>query len=102
MKVNDELVDKLAQLARLEFAAADREAIKTDLEKIIGFCEKLNEVETEGVEPLIYMTDEVADRENLLREDIVSGHLSKEEALLNAPAKDSDYFRAPKVIGKKD
>lgn len=98
MKVNDELVDKLAQLARLEFAAADREAIKTDLEKIIGFCEKLKEVDTEGIEPLIYMTDEV----NVLREDIVSGHLSKEEALLNAPAKDSDYFRAPKVIGKKD
>ena len=96
MKVNDELVDKLAQLARLEFADADREAIKTDLEKVIGFCEKLNEVDTEGVEPLIYMTDEV----NVLREDRVGGHLTKEEALQNAPAKDSDYFRAPKVIAK--
>lgn len=96
MRVNDELVNHLSHLARLEFEAEEREAIKADLEKIIGFCEQLNQVDTEGVEPLIYMTDDV----NVLRADEVKGHLSKADALLNAPKKDSDYFRAPKVIDK--
>lgn len=96
MQVNDELVAQLAHLARLDFEADEKEAIKADLQKILGFCEKLNEVDTEGVEPLIYMTDDT----NVLRNDEVKGHLTKEEALLNAPAKDSDYFRAPKVINK--
>lgn len=96
MQVNDELVAQLAHLARLDFEANEKEAIKADLQKILGFCEKLNEVDTEGVEPLIYMTDDT----NVLRNDEVKGHLTKEEALLNAPAKDSDYFRAPKVINK--
>lgn len=98
MQVNDELIDHLSHLARLEFANQDREAIKADLEKIIGFCEQLNSVDTEGVEPLIYMTDEV----NVLREDVIAGHLTREEALKNAPAKDSDYFRVPKVIGSRE
>lgn len=96
MQVNDELVNHLSHLARLEFEAGERHAIKADLEKIIGFCEQLNQVDTEGVEPLIYMTEDV----NVLRTDEVKGHLDKAEALLNAPKKDSDYFRAPKVIDK--
>lgn len=96
MQVNDELVAQLSHLAKLEFEAEDKEAIKADLEKVVSFCEKLNEVNTDGLEPLIYMTNDV----NVLRDDQVQGHISKEEALKNAPAKDSDYFRAPKVINK--
>lgn len=96
MQVNDELVNHLAHLARLEFEAGDKDAIKADLEKVIGFCEQLSQVDTEGVEPLIYMTDDV----NVLRKDEITGHLTRDEALMNAPAKDSDYFRAPKVIEK--
>jgi aspartyl-tRNA(Asn)/glutamyl-tRNA(Gln) amidotransferase subunit C len=96
MQVNNELVAQLAHLARLEVKPEDKEAMKADLEKVLGFCEKLSEVDTEGVEPLIYMTDDT----NVLRTDEVKGQISKEEALLNAPAKDSDYFRAPKVISK--
>ncbi len=96
MQVNDELVAQLAHLARLEVKPEDKEAMKADLEKVLGFCEKLSEVDTEGVEPLIYITDDT----NVLRTDEVKGQISKEEALLNAPAKDSDYFRAPKVINK--
>jgi aspartyl-tRNA(Asn)/glutamyl-tRNA(Gln) amidotransferase subunit C len=96
IQVNDELINHLAHLAKLEFEAGEKDAIKADLEKIIGFCEQLNQVDTEGVEPLIYMTEDT----NVLRNDEVKGHLTKEEALLNAPKKDSDYFRAPKVIDK--
>lgn len=96
MKIDNELVDKLAELSKLEFEAADKEKIKTDLQKILDLVEKLEEVDVTGVEPLIYMTDE----KNVLRKDQVQGMVSKADALLNAPQKDSDYFKVPKVIKK--
>jgi aspartyl-tRNA(Asn)/glutamyl-tRNA(Gln) amidotransferase subunit C len=98
MKITNEKVDQLAQLARLSFEGAEKEAIRTDLEKILEMCEKLNEVDTTGVEPLVYMTDNV----NLLREDEVTQVISHEDALKNAPKKDSDFFRVPKVIGQQN
>lgn len=98
MKITNEKVDQLAQLARLSFEGTEKEAIRTDLEKILEMCEKLNEVDTTGVEPLVYMTDNV----NVLREDEVSQQISHEEALKNAPKKDSDFFRVPKVIGQQN
>ncbi len=96
MKIDNELVDKLAELSKLEFEPADKEKIKTDLQKILDLVEKLEEVDVSGVEPLIYMTDE----KNVLRKDEVKGMVSKADALLNAPQKDSDYFKVPKVIKK--
>ena len=96
MKITEEKVDELAQLARLSFEGAEKQAIREDLEKILAMCEKLNEVDTEGVEPLIYMTDNI----NVLREDIVVQEINHDEALKNAPKKDSDFFRVPKVIEK--
>jgi aspartyl-tRNA(Asn)/glutamyl-tRNA(Gln) amidotransferase subunit C len=96
MKITEEKVDELAQLARLSFEGAEKQAIREDLEKILAMCEKLNEVDTEGVEPLIYMTDNI----NVLREDIVVQEIKHDEALKNAPKKDSDFFRVPKVIEK--
>ncbi len=97
MQVNDELVDKLASLAKLEFEADKKKEIIKDLTQIISFVEKLNEIDTSGVEPLIFMTDEV----NVLRKDEVKHDITHEEALMNAPKKDSDYFKAPKVLGAK-
>tara|TARA_B100000780_G_C21109637_1_gene448333 strand:- start:240 stop:530 length:291 start_codon:yes stop_codon:yes gene_type:complete len=96
VEVNDELVDKVAELARLEFKGSDKEAIKTDMQRILNFVEKLNEVDTDGVEPLIYMTDEHLE----LRVDDAYNPISQEEALKNAPVKDSDYFKVPKVLNK--
>jgi aspartyl-tRNA(Asn)/glutamyl-tRNA(Gln) amidotransferase subunit C len=96
MKVTDEIVDHIAHLARLEFEGEKKNAIREDLERIINFMEKLQEVDTENVEPLIFMSDEV----NRLREDEVEPMLSQEEVLRNAPKKDSDYFRIPKVLDK--
>ncbi|MEY4329946.1 MAG: hypothetical protein RL609_694, partial [Bacteroidota bacterium] len=61
---------------------------------ILVMCEKLKEVDTEGVEPLIYLTNS----ETVLREDVVIQSISHEEALKNAPKSDSDFFRVPKVI----
>jgi aspartyl-tRNA(Asn)/glutamyl-tRNA(Gln) amidotransferase subunit C len=96
MKIDNNLVDRLAELSKLEFAAADKEKIQADLQKIFDLVEKLAEVNVDGVEPLIYMTEE----RNVLRKDEVKDMVSKEAALLNAPQKDSDYFRVPKVIKK--
>jgi aspartyl-tRNA(Asn)/glutamyl-tRNA(Gln) amidotransferase subunit C len=96
MEVNDELVDKLANLARLRFEPTEKADIKSDLQKMISFIEKLNELDTTGVEPLLFMTDEV----NVLREDEVRGSITREEALANAPLKDDQFFKVPKVIKK--
>ncbi|MFN5250878.1 MAG: Asp-tRNA(Asn)/Glu-tRNA(Gln) amidotransferase subunit GatC [Bacteroidia bacterium] len=95
MKITDNKVEALAQLSRLSFEGDAKEVMRQDLEKILEMCEKLNEVDTEGVEPLIYMSD----NENVLREDEVVQSISHEDALKNAPKKDSDFFRVPKVIG---
>jgi aspartyl-tRNA(Asn)/glutamyl-tRNA(Gln) amidotransferase subunit C len=98
MEVNDELVDKLAHLARLKFEAGEKEEIKNDLQKMIAFVEKLNELDTSGIHPLTHMTDEV----NVLREDEVKGSISREEALKNAPIHDEKFFKVPKVIRKNE
>jgi aspartyl-tRNA(Asn)/glutamyl-tRNA(Gln) amidotransferase subunit C len=68
-----------------------------DMNRMLAFVDKLNELPTEGVEPLIYMVDEV----NVLREDVVKQEITREEGLKNAPKHDSDYFRVPKVIEQK-
>ena len=96
MEVNDALFDKLAHLSRLQFDEAERIAIKSDLQRMIAFVEKLNELDLEGVEPLLYMTDEI----NVLRDDEVKNSITREEALKNAPLHDSQFFKVPKVIKK--
>ena len=96
MEVNDALIDNLSNLARLEFNAAEKEEIKKDLQRMIHFVEKLGELDTSGVEPLLHMSPAI----NVLREDSPGGSVSREEALANAPATDGTYFKTPKVIRK--
>lgn len=96
MEVNNEIVNRLAHLARLTFSEEEQQSIKADLQKMIAFIEKLNELDTTGVEPLLFMTQEV----NVLRPDEVQGSIPREDALLNAPVKDSRFFKVPKVIKK--
>jgi aspartyl-tRNA(Asn)/glutamyl-tRNA(Gln) amidotransferase subunit C len=96
MKITDEVVDHIAHLARLEFEGDKKVSIRQDLERIISFMETLQGVNTENVEPLVFMTNEV----NRLREDEAKVTLTQSEVLKNAPKKDSDYFRIPKVLDK--
>ena len=96
-KVDDTTVDKIAELARLEFNSEDKESIKKDLSKILTYIDKLNEIDTDGVEPLIHISDEY----NVLREDVTEETTSQAEALKNAPDKNSDYIKIPKVLDKK-
>lgn len=96
MKITEEIVDHIAHLARLEFEGDKKDTIRQDLERTIAFMDKLREVDTDNVEPLVFMTDEV----NRLREDVPVVTLTQDEVLKNAPKKDSDYFRIPKVLDK--
>jgi len=96
MEVNDAMIDKLANLARLKFDDAEKQEIKSDLKNMIGFIEKMNELDTTGVEPLLHMTGNI----NVLREDIVKGSITNEEALKNAANSNAPFFLVPKVIKK--
>ena len=87
-------VDEIAHLARLEFNDSAKGEILKDMNNMLAFVNKLNELNTDKVEPLIYMTNET----NVLREDDVHTTITQADALKNAPRKDSDYFKVPKVI----
>ncbi|MEC8739231.1 MAG: Asp-tRNA(Asn)/Glu-tRNA(Gln) amidotransferase subunit GatC [Bacteroidota bacterium] len=88
-----EKIDELAALARLSFEKDEKKAIQKDLQKILSFCETLTQVDTEGLEPLIYLNE----NEIPLRKDIPKNTLKKSEALNIAPLADSDYVKVPKV-----
>lgn len=94
MKIDKSTVEKIAHLSRLSFDEASKEKMTTELNVILDWIDKLEELDTEGIEPLTNMSHEVS----VVREDEVKNELSHEEALKNAPKKDSNYFRVPKVL----
>jgi len=96
MKVDNKLIDDLSRLAKLKFDDKTIEEMKSDFENMLGFVDKLSEIDIEGVEPLIYLSEEV----NKLRADEIEEELTQEQALKNAPNKDSDYFKVPTVLKK--
>ena len=97
MTIDDTLIFRLEHLARLELSASEREAIKQDLNNMLGMVEKLQALELADVEPLIYLSE----TSGLLRPDVVRGQVSVEAALANAPDADGSHFLAPKVIDLK-
>lgn len=98
MEVTNEMIDKLAGLAKLEFSEAEREEMKADFTKMLDFVGKLEELDTSDVAPLIYMTNE----DTVLRADEVKQEITQAEALKNAPQKDSDYMKVQRVLTAKD
>ena len=96
MQVTDELIYKLHNLAALEVTPETLPQIRVDLERMLDFVEKINEVDVSQVEPLIHLSTEV----NRLRPDEPQPSLAHEAALHNAPKRDSDFFRVPKVMDK--
>ena len=96
MDVTDALVDRIAHMARLDFPESEKAPMKKDLERMIRFVEKLGQLDTTGVPPLLHMSDVV----NNLREDEVRGSVSRQEALENAPDHDDRFILVPKVIKK--
>lgn len=97
MELNREITQKIANLARLEFSEKELDDIQQDLTQMIGFVEKLNEIDTTGVEPLTHITPEG----NRLREDEIKGSIDNPTALINAPSSEGPFFTVPKVINKK-
>jgi aspartyl-tRNA(Asn)/glutamyl-tRNA(Gln) amidotransferase subunit C len=96
MKISEETIDHISNLAKLRFEGEAKTAMINDLTKIIDFMGLLSEVPTDNVEPLIFMNEE----KNVLRLDEPEVTITQAEALKNAPKKDSDYFRIPKVLDK--
>ena len=94
MKADRNLILKLENLARLELTEVEREKLQGSLSDILTMVEKLEELNTEGVEPLVYINEEVS----ILREDIVKNQLSQSDALKNAPDHNKAHFKVPKVI----
>jgi len=96
MVIDKETVEKVANLARLELSENEKQELIHDMSEILDFMAKLNEIDTSGVEPLVYMTDEV----NVCREDVVKHEITTEEGLKNAPKHTDEYFLVAKVIEK--
>lgn len=94
MEVTPEIFEHIAHLAKLQFAEADKEPLRAEMQKMVSFVEKLNEVDTTGVPPLIHMSQVV----QTPREDIAKNGATKNEGLQNAPHTDGNYFLVPKVI----
>lgn len=90
-------IERIAQLAKLRLTEDEKEKLTKELSQIIGYVEKLNELNLENVPP----TSHVLDLKNVMREDEVKPWFSQEEALMNAPAKHGGFFSVPKVISKE-
>ncbi len=96
MEIDVKLISRLEELARLELSVEERERLQKDLNNILKMVEKLEDLDTTGVEPLVYVSEE----QNVLREDIVKNQVEKKKALMNAPDKNENFFKVPKVIKK--
>ena len=94
MKIDKELISKLEHLARLELSDEEAQALMGDLNNILAMVEKLQELDTDNIDPLVYINEE----KNQLRADKVGEQLSAKDALKNAPDHDGVFFKVPKVI----
>ncbi len=94
MKIDQSLISRLEHLARLELSESEKEGIRNDLNNILQMVEKMDELNTDNVEPLIYINEQ----QNVWREDKVQHQVDRKEALKNAPDKNEQFFKVPKVI----
>lgn len=94
MKITLEEVRRVAALARLELSPEEEDALTQQLDRILQYMEKLNQLETADVEPLAHVVDIV----NALREDRAVNQPSPDTLLANAPARERDFFKVPKII----
>ena len=96
MKIDIKTIEKLASLSKLKFTKEELDLILKDMSKMVDFINQLDEIDTEGVEPLIHVNEGF----NSWREDKIGEMLDQKEALSNSPIKDSTYFKLPKVLDK--
>ncbi|MFQ5852440.1 MAG: Asp-tRNA(Asn)/Glu-tRNA(Gln) amidotransferase subunit GatC [Candidatus Binatia bacterium] len=94
MKITPEEVKYVAALARLKFSPKEEQVLTEQLDKILQYMEKLDQVETATVEPLAHVGDIV----NAFREDRVVNQPASDPLLTNAPAREQNFFKVPKII----
>ena len=94
MSVTRDDVAYIAGLARLSFSDDEMVTMTTELNSILHYVEKLNEIDTEGVQPL----SSIHDQANVLREDVAEGSIPTGLALQNAPDRQDRFFKVPKVL----
>jgi aspartyl-tRNA(Asn)/glutamyl-tRNA(Gln) amidotransferase subunit C len=97
MAVTKKDVEKIAELARLKFSDEELENFTPQMNEILSYMDKLNELDTENIEPLSHAVEQT----NVFREDEMKPSISTEDALKNAPSKDEHHLKVPKVIGDK-
>lgn len=97
MTVDEKLISRLEKLAKLDLTAKEKGKLQSELADILQMVDKLEELDTEGVEPLIYVLEE----ENVWREDRIIGQIPREDTFKNAPDSDGEHFKVPKVIDIK-
>ena len=90
-------VERVAALARLTLNEEEKQTMMAQLNEILRYMEELNGIDTSNVEPLSH----VIDLPPVYREDLLQPGLTHEEALRNAPARDEQFFKVPKVIGDR-
>ena len=94
-KIDLGLVRHIGRLSRIELTDEEVRTFSQQLGEILGSFDKLQELDTSGVEPMAHAVDQ----HNVLADDVPGPSLSVEQALANAPQRDGDFFRVPKVIG---
>ncbi len=99
MPITREDVLKIAKLARLELSSEETASFTTQLASILNYIDKLNELDTAGIEPMSHSTMAGADTQYALRDDVVQPSLGQQTAVANAPDSEAGYFKVPKVIG---
>jgi aspartyl-tRNA(Asn)/glutamyl-tRNA(Gln) amidotransferase subunit C len=98
MIIEDDTLNKIAQLANIKIEDSEREMLKHDMTAILAWVDKLSEIDTSKVEPITHMTSE----KNRVRKDVDKQNIPVEKALQNAKLKSDNYFVVPKVINKNN
>ena len=93
-KIDQAQVKKVAKLARLELTEAEAVEFAGQLSAILDYVEKMNELDTENIEPLAHCLP----ISNCFREDIIKESLGTEKTLDNAPQRDGEFFKVPKIL----
>jgi aspartyl-tRNA(Asn)/glutamyl-tRNA(Gln) amidotransferase subunit C len=88
-------VERISLLARLQLDSAELDQLTEQLGQIVGYIEKLSELDTDQIEPLAHTQDLT----NVIRPDEQSASLPRDAALANAPQRDEECFRVPAVLG---
>lgn len=94
-KISDEIIENVGILAKLELSREEKEQAKTDMENMLSYIDKLNELDTEGIEPMSH----IFDVNNVFREDVVLNINERDNILKNAPEEKNGMFCVPKTVG---